>query len=229
MAKLVWDVLAERTYELGVDHGVLYLDGTGTYDNAYVWNGLVSVQQNAEGGEPNDKYADNIKYFSLQSAEQYKATVEAFTYPEEFAECDGSKAALTGVYFGQQPRKSFGFSYRTKIGNAAVGDNAGYKIHLVYGLKASPSDRSYETVNDSPDAITFSWEFDSTPVPVTGPQADNFQAVSHIEIDSTKLTEGKLTAIENVLYGTDASQGQEATTGRLPLPAEVLTIISSAT
>lgn len=220
MSKLVWDVLAERVYELGVDHGVLYLDGTGTYDDAYVWNGLVSVNETAEGGEPNDTFADNIKYFSLTSAEQYKATVEAYTYPEQFAECDGSKAALTGVYFGQQSRKAFGFSYRTKIGNAAVGDNAGYKIHLVYGLKAAPSDKNYETVNDNPEAITFSWEFDSTPVPVTGEGNEGYSAVSHVTIDSTKVTKAKLDALEAILYGSENSNG------RLPLPAEVLSILA---
>lgn len=266
MSKLQWDVLVERKYELGVDHGVLYKNGTGTYDLAYVWNGLTAVNQAPEGGEANDTYADNMKYFSLMSAENYKATIEAYTYPDEFAECDGSAEVKPGVYFGQQARKPFGFSYRTKIGNAQDGDDVGYKLHLVYGCKAAPSDKNYETVNDSPEAINFSWEVNSTPVPVEG-----YKALSHIEIDSTKATKAQLDTLEAILYGTDASEAvytktedltpqtgktyytksgntyteftgstfvsgtdyyeltspaHEATSGRLPLPAEVLEIFA---
>ena len=205
MSKLVWDVLNERVYELGVDHGVLYLNGTGSYDLSYVWNGLTSVQENPEGGELTDQYADNIKYFSLQSTEKYKATVEAFTYPDAWGECDGSAEVSTGVYFGQQNRKSFGFSYRTKIGNAEEGQDVGYKLHLVYGCKAAPSSKNYETINDSPSAITFSWEIDSTPVSV-----DGYKPVSHIAIDSTKVDATKLAQLEDLLYGTDAQAEKPA-------------------
>lgn len=264
MAKLLWDELIERVYELGVDHGVLYLNGTGTYDLAYVWNGLTAVNEAPEGGEANDTYADNMKYFSLMSAENYKATIEAYTYPDEFAACDGSAEVKPGVYFGQQARKPFGFSYRTKIGNAQDGDDVGYKLHLVYGCKAAPSDKNYETVNDSPEAINFSWEINSTPVPVEG-----YKALSHIAIDSTKVDSVKLKTLEDILYGTDATEAvytltedtvpqpdktyytksgdvyteftgstfvsgtdyyelttpaSEATSGRLPLPAEIIDI-----
>lgn len=221
MAKLQWDVLSERVYELGVDHGVLYLNDQGTYDKAVVWNGLTAVNEAPEGGEATDKFADNMKYFSMMSAERYKATVEAFTYPDEFAECDGSAEVKPGVYFGQQARKPFGFSYRTKVGNAENGDDVGYKLHLVYGCKAAPSAKNYTTVNDSPDAINFSWSVNSTPVSV-----DGYKAVSQITIDSTKIAAAKLTEIEDILYGTDGGQGETGTAGRLPLPAEILTILN---
>ena len=205
MSKLQWDVLKERVYELGVDHGVLYLNDQAAYDKAVVWNGLTAVNEAPEGGEANDKYADNIKYFSLMSAERFKATVEAYTYPDEFAQCDGSAEVATGVYFGQQDRKPFGFSYRTKVGDAQDGDDVGYKLHLVYGCKASPSSKNYATVNDSPDAINFSWSVDSTPVNV-----DGYKAVSSITIDSTKVDATKLAALEDILYGTDASAEKPA-------------------
>lgn len=221
MSKLIWDTEKERVYELGVDHGVLYLHGAtagSQYTKAYVWNGLTAVNVTPEGGEPNDHYADNMKYFSLMSAENWSGTIEAYTYPDEFAECDGSAAVVAGVYFGQQARKPFGFSYRTKVGNAEDGDDAGHKLHLVYGCKVAPSDKNYETVNDSPEAVTFSWEVNSTPVSVPG-----YKPLSEIIIDSTKVDATQLKKLEDILYGTDADTeaGTSATEGRLPLPAEV--------
>lgn len=221
MSKLVWDTEKERVYELGVDHGVLYLHGTtagSQYTKAYAWNGLTAVNETPEGGEPNDHYADNMKYFSLMSAENWNGTIEAYTYPDEFAECDGSVSVAAGVYFGQQARKPFGFSYRTKVGNAEDGDDAGYKLHLVYGCKVAPSDKNYETVNDSPEAVTFSWEVNSTPVSIPG-----HKPLSTIVIDSTKVDGDKLKALEDILYGKDADTeaGTPAIEGRLPLPAEV--------
>lgn len=213
MAALVWDKTGERYYELGVDHGVLYPQkADGTYENGVVWNGLTNVSENPDGADPNELWADNIKYGVIRSAETFGATIEAYTYPEEFAECDGSVAAATGVYIGQQARKPFGFSYRTKIGNdtASEGDD-GYKIHLVYNATAAPSDKDYETINDSPDAITFSWEIDTTPVAVTG-----HKPTSTIVIDSTKVDETKLTNFLKTLYGDTNS---EAT---LPTPDAVI-------
>lgn len=207
MSTLVWDVEKERTYELGVDHGVLYLsDEIAQYNKAYVWNGLTAVNEAPEGGEPNDHFADNMKYFALTSAEVWNGSIEAYTYPDAFAECDGSAEVASGVYFGQQRRKMFGFSYRTKVGNAEDGDDAGYKLHLIYGCKVSPSDKGYETVNDSPEAVTFSWDVNSTPVAVPG-----YKAVSSITIDSTKADATKLKALEDILYGTDAHEAQDAT------------------
>lgn len=213
MAALVWDKTGERYYELGVDHGVLYPQkADGTYENGVVWNGLTNVSESPDGADPNELWADNIKYGVIRSAETFGATIEAYTYPEEFAECDGSVAAATGVYIGQQARKPFGFSYRTKIGNdtASEGDG-GYKIHLVYNATAAPSDKDYETINDSPDAITFSWEIDTTPVAVTG-----HKPTSTIVIDSTKVDETKLTNFLKTLYGDTNS---EAT---LPTPDAVI-------
>lgn len=221
MSALVWDIEKERTYELGVDHGVLYLHDTAAgsqYTKAYAWNGLTAVNEAPEGGEPNDHFADNMKYFSLMSAESWKGTIEAYTYPDEFGECDGSAAVVAGVSFGQQARKPFGFSYRTKVGNAEDGDDAGYKLHLVYGCKVAPSDKNYETVNDSPEAITFSWEVNSTPVAIP---KSNYKPVSTITIDSTKADATKLKKLEDILYGTDATETTTATEGRLPTPKEV--------
>ena len=219
MSKLVWDVEKERIYELGVDHGVLYLHDTTTgsqYTKAYVWNGLTAVNEAPNGGEPNDHYADNMNYFNLMSAEKWAGTIEAYTYPEEFGDCDGSAAVVKGVRFGQQTRKPFGFSYRTKVGNAEEGDDAGYKLHLIYGCKIAPSDKNYETVNDSPEAVTFSWDVSATPVAVKG-----YKPLSSIEIDSTLVPDEKLKALEDILYGTDATDGTAATEGRLPTPSEV--------
>lgn len=206
MSAIVWDATGSRYYETGVSHGVLYPQNTdGTYANGVAWNGLTGVTESPDGAEPNDLYADNIKYASIRSAETFGATIEAYTYPDEFAECDGSAALATGVYVGQQSRKPFAFSYRTEVGNdTATESDDGYKLHIIYNATASPSEKSYETINDSPDAITLSWEISTTPVPVTG-----YKPTAQIVIDSTKLTtQGKtyLRALEDKLYGTANSQ-----------------------
>lgn len=215
MAQLVWDQTGERYYETGVDHGVLYLmDDHGAYTTGVAWNGLTAVNENPTGAEPNALYADNIKYLNLMSAEEFEGSVEAYTYPDEFAECDGSKEIATGVYIGQQPRKTFGMSYRTKIGNDVVGQDLGYKIHLVYGALASPSEKAYESVNDDPDAINFSWDLTTTPVNVTGGKP-----TATLTIDSTKVKADKLKDLEAVLYGG------ENTMASLPLPDRVAQII----
>lgn len=212
--RLEWDKAGERVYEAGVDHGVLYLvDKSGVYGTGVVWNGLTAVNENPTGAESNPQYADNVKYLDLYSVEEYEATIEAFTYPEEFHQCDGNAELLPGVYIGQQERKPFGFSYRTKIGNDTEGDNYGYKLHLVYGAKASPSERNYETINDSPEAINFSWEITTTPVNVAG-----HQPTAHMEIDSTKFDKTKMAALEDILYGTEEKEA------RMPLPDEVYTL-----
>lgn len=218
MAKLEWDKSGERFYENGVDHGVLYKqDAQGAYSTGFAWNGLTGVSESPEGAEPNDLYADNIKYASLRSAETFGCTIEAYTYPDEFAECDGSASLADGVYVGQQKRVPFGFSYRTQIGNDTPTDtDDGYKLHLVYGCTASPSEKSYETINDSPDAITFSWEVDTTPVNVAG-----FKPTATVVIDSTKANKTKLAALETILYGG------ENTEPRLPLPDEVKTLMTN--
>ena len=197
--KIVWDASGKHFYETGVDHGVLYpmnVDGA-TYGAGVPWNGLTAVTESPEGAEVTPLYADNIKYLNLMSAEDFKATIEAYTYPDEFEECDGSAELGEGVKIGQQPRKSFGFAYRTKLGNE-LNPDLGYKLHLIYGCKAAPSERAYETVNDSPDAITFSWELSTIPAEVTG-----FKPTAHVEIDSTKVAAAKLALIEAALFGTD--------------------------
>lgn len=213
MAKLEWDKTGERLYETGIDHGVLYPYATGAPGAGVAWNGLTSVTESPSGAESNPQYADNIKYLNLRSAEEFGGTIEAFTYPEEWAECDGSKSPSKGVYFGQQSRKMFGLSYRTKLGNDTDGDDHGYILHLVYGATASPSERQYQTINDSPEPVTFSWEFDTQAVAVEG-----YKPVAHIEINSKLVDAQKLAAFEKKLYG-DADV--EAS---LPLPAEVLTL-----
>lgn len=219
---LEWDKTGEKLYESGVDHGVLYLpDAHGAYIEGHVWNGLTAVNEAPEGGEPNDQYADNIKYASLMSAEKYKATIEAFTYPEEFEQCDGSAEIAPGVNIGQQERKPFGFCYRTKIGNDTVGDDYGFKLHLVYGCKAQPSDQNHETVNDSPEAATMSWEVDATPVNVTGKKP-----TATLTINSLKADADKLAALLQILYGTPASGSAEAVAPRMPLPDEVATLMA---
>lgn len=211
---LVWDQTGTRRYETGVDHGVLFPWTGNAYGNGVAWSGLTGVTASPSGAEPNKIYADNIEYLNLISAEEFGATIEAYSYPDEFAECDGSAELAPGVTIGQQPRKMFGFSYRTKVGND-VNDEAGYKIHLVYGAKAAPSERAYQTVNDSPEAITFSWEISTTPVAVAG-----FKPTAHIEIDSTKTDSSKLTAFEAILYGSTTAAA------RLPLPDEVKTLLT---
>ena len=219
MPRLEWDKTGERLYETGVSHGVLYpLDAQGAYSSGVVWNGLTSVSESPEGAEPTDIWADDIKYLQLMSAESYKATIEAYTYPDEFAECDGSAELTDGVQIFQQNRKTFGFCYRTVIGNDVDNNDYGYKLHIVYGAMASPSDKSYTTINDSPEAINFSWEISTTPVAVTG-----FKPTASLVIDSTKVADPtKLEDLEDVLYGTDGTPG---TTARLPLPDEIKRII----
>lgn len=215
MSKLVWNEAGKRLYETGVDRGVLYVsDGLGGYKKGVVWNGLVSVNESPSGAEATPLYAGNIKYVELMSNEEFGASIEAYTYPEEFEQCDGSAELAEGVTIGQQPRKSFGLCYRTKIGNDTAGDDHGYKIHLIYGAKAAPTEKSYTTINDSPEAITFSWEVTTTPIEVAG-----HKPTATLTIDSTKVKPEKLEAIEKKLYGDTAT---EAT---LPTPAEILSIV----
>ena len=220
MAKLVWDQAGERFYETGTDHGVVYpQNDSGAYPKGYAWNGLTAVSETPSGAEPTDLWADNIKYLSIRSAEEFGATIEAYTYPDEFAVLDGSAEPVDGVFIGQQTRKAFGFCYRTRLGNDVKFEDYGYKLHLVYGCTVSPSERSYQTINDSPEAITFSWEMTTTPVAVTG-----YKPTAVVTIDSSKfITEtqkGYLTNLEDVLYGTVSADP------RLPLPDEVFSILS---
>ena len=218
MAKITWDGTGEKIYETGVDHGVLYPYGSSEapYGTGVAWNGLTNVSESPSGAEPSPIYADNIKYVNLMSAEEYGATIEAYTYPDEFAECDGSKELAPGVYAGQQARKTFGMSYRTKIGNDVDGEDHGYKLHLIYGALASPSEKSYATINDSPEATTFSWEISTTPVEITGGKP-----TACLTIDSTKVDTTKLTALEKILYGDGA------TGPKLPLPDEVAEMLKA--
>ena len=220
MSKLVWDKTGERLYETGVKQGVLYLLGSsGTYTKGVAWNGLTNVTESPSGAEATPLYADDIKYLNLMSTEEFGGTIEAYTYPDEFAECDGSASLTDGVYIGQQARKTFGFCYRTTLGNDVDNNNYGYKLHLVYGALASPSEKAYGTINDNPEAITFSWEFSTTPVNVTG-----HKPTASITIDSTKVDAEKLAALEKILYGDDA----DSTEARLPLPDEVAQIMTAA-
>ena len=215
MAKLVWDQAGQKFFETGVSNGVLYVsDGQGGYLKGVAWNGLTSVAENPSGAESNPVYADNIKYLNIISAEEFGATIEAYTYPDEFMECDGSAQVVAGVNIGQQARKSFGISYRTRIGNDVAGDNLGYKIHVIYNCQAAPSGKTYSTVNESPEAITFSWEVTTTPVPVEG-----FRPTATVVFDSTKLDAEKMTAVEKALYGgTDSEPG-------LPSIEELLALV----
>ena len=198
MAKLTWDVTGERRYETGVDRAVLYPMAAGKYVAGVAWSGLTGVTESPSGAEANPFYADNIKYLNIMSAEEFGGTIEAYMYPDEFAECNGEGALATGVNIGQQSRKAFGMCYRTIIGNDTDGNDFGYKLHLIYGAQVSPSERGYQTVSDSPEPTTMSWEFTTTPVMV-----DGFKATSYLTIDSTKIDEEKLAAIEAKLYGTD--------------------------
>jgi hypothetical protein len=220
MSKIIWDATGSRLYENGVDHGVLYTQkDDGTYNNGVAWNGLTGVTESPDGAEATDLWADNIKYASMRSAETFGATIEAYTYPDEFAECDGSAEPVPGVRFGQQKRKPFGFVYRTNIGSDTLTDtDEGYKLHIIYNATASPSERAYETINDSPDAITFSWEVTTTPINVTG-----YKPLSTIVIDSTKLAAAKLEAVEAALFGTDGANATEPT---LPSPDALLALIA---
>ena len=219
MAKLVWDQTGERLYETGVKNGVLYPMGEGgTYATGVAWNGLTAVTESPSGAEATALYADDIKYLNLVSAEEFGATIEAYTYPDEFAQCDGSASLATGVSIGQQARKTFGLCYRTTLGNDVDGVDYGYKIHIIYGALAAPSEKAYATINDSPEAITFSWEVTTTPVAVAG-----FKPTASITIDSTKADKDKLAALEAILYG---SESEEA---RLPLPDEIATTMGDGT
>ena len=218
MAKIVWDESGKRTYETGVRKGVLYLqDAQGAYTKGVAWNGLTAVTESPSGAEPTALYADDIKYLELFSAEEFGATIEAYTYPAEFEKCDGSASLGTGVTIGQQDRATFGLCYRTVLGNDVKGSEFGYKLHLIYGAKAKPSEKGYQTINDSPEAITFSWEISTTPVNVAG-----FKPTACVTIDSTKIAPDKLTQIETLLYGDVSSEP------KLPLPDEIAEIVTGA-
>lgn len=216
MAPLTWDQVGEKWFESGVDHGVLYLpDAAGVYNTGFAWNGLTTVTESPSGAEPNPQYADNIKYLNMISAEEFGGTIEAFTYPEEFGQCDGTALPAPGVAVGQQGRKMFGLSYRTKVGNDIDGLDAGYKIHMIWGAQAAPSEKAYATINDSPEAIAFSWEITTTPVPVT-----DYKPTALIVVDSTVVPALELTALEDLLYG------KAATEAALPTPDAVITLFA---
>lgn len=212
---LSWNENGNRLYETGVDHGTLYvITSNGSYGIGVAWNGLVSVTKTPSGAEATNIYADNVKYLELRSIEEFGGTIEAYTYPEEFAECDGSLGLIPGVFFGQQSRKPFGFSFRSVIGNDIKKESFGYKLHLVYGATVAPSERSYTTSNDSPEITTFSWDFTTTPIALAG-----YRPISCLTVDSTKIDPEKLTILENILYGVSEAP-------RLPLPSEVISILS---
>lgn len=215
MPKLTWDASGERLYETGVKQGVLYVMNSNSYGNGVAWNGLTAITESPSGAESTPLYADDIKYLDLRSTEEFGATIEAYTYPDEFAACDGSASLADGVNIGQQARKMFGLCYRTTVGNDTDGTDHGYKLHLIYGATASPSEKAYETINDSPEAITFSWEITTTPVSVTG-----FKPTASITIDSTKADPTCLAALEEKLYGGTSTEPT------LPLPDEVKTIMT---
>lgn len=221
MAKIKWDQTGERYYETGVKNGVLYVQNSaGIYPKGVAWNGLTAVTESPSGAEATALYADDIKYLNLISAEEFGATIEAYTYPDEFASCDGSASLADGVMIGQQKRSTFGLCYRTVVGNDVDGNDLGYKLHLIYGALAAPSEKAYSTINDSPEAITFSWEITTTPVSV-----DKFKPTACITIDSTKADPTKLAALEKILYGSDDGDSADA---RLPLPSEIATLMSAA-
>lgn len=215
MSKLVWDQTGERFYETGVKQGVLYVQDKGAYPKGVAWNGLTAVTESPSGAEATPLYADDIKYLNLMSAEEFGATIEAYTYPDEFMECDGSATLSEGIFIGQQSRKTFGLCYRTVLGNDQENNDYGYKLHLIYGALAAPSEKAYATINDSPEAITFSWELTTTPVNVTG-----FKPTASVVIDSTKVEAEKMAALEAVLYGSESEEAH------LPLPDEILEIIA---
>lgn len=218
-SKLVWDESGKRTYETGVDHGVLYLQSTdGSYPAGIAWNGLTAVSESPAGADATPLYADNIKYLNLIAAETFGAKIDAYTYPDEFEVCDGSFEAVPGVLIGQQARTKFGLCYRTDLGNDTDGQDYGYKLHLIYGCNAAPSQKAYQTINDKPSAIVFSWAITTTPVGVTGRKP-----TASIVIDSTKVDETKLAALEAILYGVNGTPG---TAARLPLPNEVVTLMT---
>ena len=217
MSRLVWDQTGERLYETGVKQGVLYVQDNGAYPKGVAWNGLTAVTESPSGAEATALYADDVKYLNLMSAEEFGATIEAYTYPDEFAECDGSAAIAAGIYIGQQTRKTFGMCYRTVVGNDVDTNDYGYKLHLIYGALAAPSEKAYASINDSPEAITFSWEVSTTPVSVNG-----YKPTASITIDSTKVDPAALAALEAVLYGSADSEA------RLPLPDEIMEIVGTS-
>ena len=220
MAKLVWDKTGDRLYETGVKNGVLYIPTSGIYSKGVAWNGLTAVTESPSGAEATALYADDTKYLSLMSTEEFGATIEAYTYPDEFAACDGSAELADGVTIGQQKRSAFGLCYKTTIGNDTEGNDHGYKLHIIYGALAKPSERAYASINDSPEAVTFSWEITTTPVNVTGAKP-----TASLVIDSTKADPSKLSALEDILYGKDGEPGNEP---RLPLPDEIKTLMTAA-
>ena len=213
--KLVWDNVGERFYETGVKNCALYLQNTdGSYPKGVAWNGISAINESPSGAESSPIYADDTKYLNLISNEELSASIEAYTYPDEFSECDGSAEIATGITIGQQPRKAFGLAYKTTLGNDIVGNEYGYKLHLLYGCKAAPSEKAYSTINDSPEAITFSWEISTTPVNVKG-----FKPTSNLTIDSSKVDPEKLAALEAILFGSESAEA------RLPLPDEIITLV----
>ena len=226
MSKIEWDKTGEKLYETGVKNGVLYLpDESGAYTKGVAWNGLSSIKESPSGAEATPLYADDIKYLELTSAEEFGGTLECYTYPDEFAECDGSAEVAPGVIIGQQNRKTFGLCYRTTLGNDIKSNEYGYKLHLIYGAKASPSEKAYSTINDSPEAITFSYEISTTPVNVTG-----YKPTASLIVDSTKVSKEKMAALEAILYGKDATVESGANNDpRLPLPDEVITLLKDNT
>jgi hypothetical protein len=224
MTKLAWDQTGQRRYEAGVDHGVLYIpDNAGAYSNGFAWNGLVTVTESPSGAEASPQYADNIKYLNLVSAEEFGATIEAFTYPDEFGVCDGTASPETGITVGQQSRRSFGLVYRTRVGNDLEGTDYGYKLHLIYGALAAPSEKAYGTINDSPEAITFSWELTTTPTAVGTIEGVEYKPTASLTIDSTTVDAGALSDLEDLLFGTPGSDPE------LPLPADVIALFAGTT
>lgn len=216
MSKLVWDQVGERLYETGVKQGVLYIPENGVYNKGVAWNGLTAVTESPSGAEATPLYADDIKYLNLMSTEEFGATIEAYTYPDEFKACNGEAELADGVSIGQQKRSTFGLCYRTTVGNDVDGNDYGYKLHIIYGALAAPSEKAYATINDSPEAITFSWEVTTTPVAVA-----NAKPTASVTIDSTKADETKLKALEDILYGSDEVEP------RLPLPDEIATLMAA--
>lgn len=217
MARLIWDEVGQRFFETGVKNGVLYVqDNDGSYKNGVVWNGLTAVTESPSGAEETPLYADDVKYLTLRSAEQFGATIEAYTYPEEFEQCDGSAAIATGVTIGQQARRAFGLCYRTAVGNDIQGQEFSYKLHLLYGCTVAPSEKSYSTINDNPEAITFSWELSTVPVPV-----DGFKPTASLVIDASKVDEGKMALLEDALFGDESNEA------RLLLPNEIMEMLKA--
>lgn len=215
MARLIWDEVGQRFFETGVKNGVLYVqDNDGSYKNGVVWNGLTAVTESPSGAEETPLYADDVKYLTLRSAEEFGATVEAYTYPEEFEQCDGSASIANGVTIGQQARRAFGLCYRTSVGNDIQGQNFSYKLHLIYGCTVAPSEKSYSTINDNPEAITFSWELSTVPVPV-----DGFSPTASLVIDASKVDEGKMQQLEDALFGAESNEA------KLLLPNEIMEML----